>query len=86
MKIELIQGCICDSFEIDGQPVYEMSVEELKNSLSKVYEYIMQLPQENRYDLQSALYSLVTTFAPCEHSEEACECCGDFIDTYTLEL
>ena len=86
MKIELVQGCICDSFEIDGKPVIEMSVDELKTAFSKVYEYIMQLPQENSYDLQTALYNLVSTFAPCEHSEEPCDCCGDFIDTYTLEL
>lgn len=86
MKIELVQGCICDSFQIDGQPVYDMSVEELKTAFSKVSDYIMQLQQENSYDLQSALYNLVSTFSPCEHSEEPCECCGDFIDFYTLEL
>lgn len=86
MKIELVQGCIADRFDIDGKPAYDMSVEELKIVFSKVCEYVMQLPQEQTYNLQNALYNLVETFAPCEHSEEACECCGDFIDTYTLEL
>lgn len=86
MRIELTQGCICDSFEIDGQSVIEMSVDELKTAFSKMCDYIMQLPQENSYDLQNALHNLIETFAPCEHSEEACECCGDFIDTYILEI
>lgn len=86
MEIELVQGCIADCFEIDGQPVYDMSAEELKIAFSKMCDYIMQMQHDTPYNLQNALYNLVETFAPCEHSEEACECCGDFIDTYTLEL
>lgn len=86
MKIELVQGCIADRFDIDDKPADAMSVEELKTAFSKVCEYILQLPQEQPFILMSTLYNLVETFAPCEHSEDACECCGDFIDTYTLEL
>jgi hypothetical protein len=86
MKIELVRGCIADRFDIDDKPAYAMSVEELKTAFSKVCEYILQLPQEQPYNLRDALYNLVETFAPFECSEDACECCGDFIETYTLEL
>ena len=86
MKIELVQDCIAGCFEIDGQSVCDMSVEELKIAFSKMCDYIMHMQHDTHYDLQNALYYLMEIFAPCEHSEEACECCGDFIDTYILEL
>lgn len=37
-------------------------------------------------DLQIAIRNLVELFGDCECSEDACECCGDFVETYTMEL
>lgn len=87
MKIELVEGCIADSLDIDGKAIYEYSTEELKDVLTKATAYAVNKAEEGDiYNLQTAIRYLVEMFGNYKHSEDACECCGDFIDTYTMEI
>ena len=87
MKIEIIQGCICDSFEIDGKPIHDCTIDELKDALTKSYDYVVRNADDERVsNLQIAIRNLVELFGDCECSDDACECCGDFIETYKLEI
>jgi hypothetical protein len=38
MKVELVQGCVCDSFEVDGKSVTDFSTQEVKDLLKKQIE------------------------------------------------
>ena len=87
MNIELVQGCIADSFEIDGKPIHDCTIDELKDALTKATAYVVsKANDEHISDLKIAIHNLVELFGDCECSEDACECCGDYIDTYTMEI
>ena len=90
MKIELVRGCIAERFDADGKPMMNMSEEELKSILVKVVNKVTQrteLTEGQKSYLYDAIMLLVEDFPDtCEYSDEPCECCGDFIETYTMEL
>lgn len=35
MKVELVQGCTCDAYDVDGKSVVNFSTQELKELLKK---------------------------------------------------
>lgn len=84
MKIELVQGCICDSYEVDGKEVSAFTLEELKNLLRKQFEY--SLDKGDLDALYRISYHLAEEFYDDLETSEPCECCGDSIWTYTTEL
>lgn len=87
MKIEIVTGCIADSFEVDGATIYDCSMEELKDVLSNVIAHVLsKTKKEDIYKLQTVIHNLVEMFGEYESSDDACECCGDYIDTYTLDV
>lgn len=87
MKIEIVEGCIGDSFEIDGKNILDCTLEELKDALDKVTKYALSIADESKmYALQEAIRTLTEDFGEYESPDEPCECCGDFIETYTLEI
>lgn len=90
MKIELVRGCIADCFEADGKPLIDMSEEELKSILIKVVDKVTQrneLTEGQKSYLYDAIMLLVEDFPDaCDYSYEPCLCCGDWIETYTMEI
>ena len=87
MKLEVVNGCMAYNFEIDGNPIHDCTIDELKDALTKANAYVVSKANDERVsDLQIAIRNLVELFGDCECSEDACECCGDFIETYTLEI
>lgn len=87
MKIEIVNGCTAYSFEIDGKPTHECTIDELKDALTKANAYVVRKANDERIsELQIALRNLVELFGDCECDDIPCDCCGDFIDTYTLEI
>lgn len=89
MKIELVQGCIADRLDVDGKPIMDMSEDELKDILIKVANNVAQkeLQPYERLWITESVRVLVEYFSDTiECSERPCECCGDFIETYTLEI
>lgn len=90
MKIERTTGCICDCFEADGKPMCSMSEEELKCILLRVAQKIAsrgEMCENQKCDLQSIIGLMVESFPDeCECSEEPCECCGDYVETYIVEV
>lgn len=87
MKIEVTNGCIAYNFEIDGKSIHDCTIDEIKDALTKANTYVVSKANDERVsDLQIAIRNLVELFGDCECSEDACECCGDFIETYTMEI
>lgn len=90
MKIELVQGCIAYRFDADGKPMMDMSEGELKDILIKVVNKVTQrteLTEGQKSYLYDAIMLLVEDFPDrCLYSDEPCECCGDWIETYTMEI
>lgn len=79
MKIELVRGCVCDSFTIDDKRVIDMTPEELRNALREIVE---TADDETVID---CIEHLVTYCGEYECINERCECCGDSVSKWTWE-
>ncbi len=86
MKLEKVEGCICDGFYVDDNLVNECTNEELQDILMKAVEKLKSTNIEDNYALQDVLRAITMAIGKLEVSDDACECCGDFIYTYTLEI
>jgi hypothetical protein len=90
MKLELTEGCICDSFTADGKDINSMGEKELKDILKAVVAKITTTKYEDEntvYYLQNTLYEIVSRFyEEYESDDEPCECCGDFVETFKMEV
>ena len=80
MKIEYTDGCICTSLTVDGKETAYMTPEEIKVSIRAMLDRETDIAT-----LQDVWMSLI------EHLGEYkdlghCECCGDWISNYTLEI
>jgi hypothetical protein len=90
MKLELTEGCICDSFTADGKDINSMSGQELKDILKAVVAKITntKYEDENKVSyLQTILRDIVSLYYDeYEIDDEPCDCCGDFVETYTMTV
>ena len=87
MKIEVVNGCMAYNFEIDGKYIHDCTIDEMKDALTKATDYVVsKVNDEHISDLQIAIRNLVELFGDCECDGIPCECCGDFVETYTMEI
>lgn len=90
MKLELTEGCICDRFTVDGKDINSMSGRELKDILKVVVAKITdtKYEDENKVShLQTILRDIVSLYYDeYEIDDEPCECCGDFVETFTMNI
>lgn len=85
MKIELTHGCNCQAFEADGMPINQMPIKDIKDIVMKQMEVALQ--SEQYYDLYNLAYFLTEHFYDdWNQTDEPCECCGDYVETYTMEI
>lgn len=84
MKIEVIDGCVCTGMYVYGTSISEMSEEQRYKVRKALCEYIMN--HEDEFDL-FRLGEFVVTHADSEYScSPPCECCGDCIETWKMEI
>lgn len=84
MKIEITEGCICTGMYIDGTPISEMSEDQRHEVRKALCEYMLN--HEDEFDL-FRLGEIVVTNADSEYSYSGpCECCGDCIETWKMEI
>lgn len=94
MKFELTEGCMAWGFEADGKPVENMSTQELKDAILKIAGKISKMDVNTSQDTLEfnnkayrVMHELVYNFYDdYECSSEPCECCGDWVETYKLEV
>ena len=94
MKFELTEGCIAWGFEADGKPVENMSTQELKDAILKIADKISKMDVNTSQDTLEfnnkayrVVHELVYNFYDdYKCSSEPCECCGDWVETYKLEV
>lgn len=77
MKIELIKGCICDSFRINDEPVNEMDLDKLKIIAHNLIDNC------DESDLQWFIGDFTEGHGEYKCLVEHCECCGDSVDQWT---
>jgi hypothetical protein len=80
MKIELTTGCTIDSLQIDGKRFEDLSYREMRDI---IFSLITEFTDEDLYNdiIRDIVYS------KGEFKDGyTCEQCGDFVETYTLEI
>lgn len=88
MKLELTAGCIADDFTLDDEKVCNLSEEKLKEVFANVSDKIIKTPltEYKHIELQGILCKMVESFYDTYETSAPCECCGDYIETYTMEV
>ena len=94
MKFELTEGCVAYGFYANNKRVDELTADELKTALVEIVNKIVDTKLEDDAQVTefnnkayTVLYNMVYEFADkytC--SDEPCECCGDWVETYELEV
>lgn len=80
MKLKMQRGCICDSLTVDGTEEINLNDEQRKEVIKKIFESIE--PKDLNYLLQWYL----PTFGDYDCDDEPCECCGDYVEYYNIEI
>ncbi len=83
MKIELTEGCIAWSLTIDGEEEINLTDEARIKVYQKIFEWLKDKPDQLNTILQRLVPYLAQNY---ETTDEPCECCGDYVDTYTWEI
>lgn len=82
MKLELTEGCICDSLTVDGIEEIYLSDKERKKAIKKIAEYL----STQNDGLNQLLQWFLHHYGEWESDDKPCECCGDWIYTYKLKI
>lgn len=80
MKIDLTSGCTVDSLQIDGKQFEDLSYKEMRDI---IFSLVTEFTDEELYNdiIRNIVYS------KGEFKDGyTCEQCGDFVETYTLEI
>lgn len=80
MKLEMTEGCVCWSYTVDDREFTNLSLNEKKELIKSLVD-----KTTDEAVLQGYFRNFLHTYGKHEGSDEPCDCCGDYIDTYTYE-
>lgn len=80
MKLEYTDGCICTSLTVDGVETVDMKTEDLQEVICKLVKR-----ETDTATLQQIWMNLMESQGDYKDLGH-CECCGDWISNYTLEI
>lgn len=80
MKLSYTDGCVCTSLTVDGKETTDMTAEEMKVSIQAMLDR-----EQDCATLQNIWTSLMLSQGEYEDLGK-CNCCGDWITCYTLNL
>lgn len=80
MKLQHTEGCICDSLTVDNVETINMKIEDLQTILCKLIK-----KESDIATLQQLLITIIDSEGEYKYLGH-CECCGDYISEYTLEV
>lgn len=83
MKLEYVSGCIVSSLTVDGVEEIHMTDEQRKDAWRKI---CLWMAEQDGRDLNYLLQFVVPQFGEHSSSDEPCGCCGDWIDTWMLDI
>lgn len=84
MKINYTRGCICDDLSVDNENFYSLSLQKRKEILHKIIDNCGH--DDIDYFFQDILIEMLKAKGEYACSDKACECCGDFVESYTLKI
>ena len=85
MKVELTEGCIADTLEIDGFPFGDTQGNSLNGITENLLRYIRKQCKKDREYLQELLIATTERFGETEFLY-TCEQCGDSVFKTTVDM
>lgn len=82
MKLEMTTGCIADWLGADG--ILEVEMDDATRA--KVYNKIFEFLKTQNDGLNQLMQFTLKLYGEYSCDSEPCECCGDTIDKWTLDL
>lgn len=79
MILKKISGCVADSLSANNIEEIDMTDEQRQNVIDHICKELKKHPEQLNYVLQE----LIPIFGDFTSTDKPCECCGDYIDTYT---
>lgn len=80
MELKKVTGCICGSLTVDDEEEINLTDEKRQEVLERIFKALK--PSDLNYVLQD----LVERFGKYECDNRPCECCGDFVTTWTWNV
>jgi hypothetical protein len=84
MKIHNIQGCTAFSLNVDGVEEIDMTHEQRLEVIDAIYEWMKRTADDNLNYILQGLTNECGDYNCID--PEPCECCGDTVDEYVLDL
>lgn len=82
MKFLKRTGCIVGTLEVDDIETYNMTDDKKLEILDVMFDYV----KHNLNGFDNLLETFIETYGDYSCDDEPCECCGDYVDEYNLEL
>ena len=82
MKLKMSRGCIADWLGADSKLEVDMDDE----TRAKVYDKILDFLKTQNDGLNQLMQFTLETYGEYECDDKSCECCGDTVESWTLEL
>lgn len=83
MNLKLTRGCICDSLTVDGVEEIHLTDEQRAEAKKRIAEWLLR----EDVSLNELLVPVTEHFHDeYECDDEPCEYCGDYVETYKLEI
>ena len=83
MKLKMVIGCMCDSLTVNNIEEMNLTDNQRKNIIHRIYTWYRKHPEQLNNLLQ---YFIESNCDTVDMSEKPCECCGDFVETYEMEI
>lgn len=80
MELTYTDGCMATSLDIDGVESVDMDIEDFRKVIHKIIDKI---------DDFAMLQTIFMDFVSCKGelvNEYHCDCCGDYVTTYTITI
>lgn len=84
MQILMQRGCINDCLEIDNISEIDMTEEQRNDYFNKIIKELPNLDPHCWFNM--FLQWFIQTYGEYDCSDKPCECCGDYTETYKLDI
>lgn len=84
MELEMIKGCTANSLKIDGEEEIDLYPETRQMHRMNICTWLRT--HEAEVPTSELVEFILETCGNWNSSDEPCPCCGDFIETYKLEI
>lgn len=86
MKLQMISGCIADSLTANGKEEVDMTTDERLLVTHSIMNWLLSHPEENDRFLNFLMQDFIGEFGDFSSTDKPCECCGDTICTWDIDV